>query len=209
MSDQAQNFVYDPEPMNYPLQLSFKIMALASQIYVRDSSGSEICYVKQKMFKLKEAVQVFTDSTRSKELCEIKADSIIDFSATYSFFDTQGRTFGAVRRKGMRSLWKAHYQITQGSSVEFEVNEENGWIKVLDGLIGEIPLVGILSGYFLHPTYVATRSGDGTPVMRVTKVPAFWEGRFKIEKLADIDEREELNLLMGFMMMLLLERRRG
>ncbi|MCB1095487.1 MAG: hypothetical protein KDN22_07890 [Verrucomicrobiae bacterium] len=195
--------------MNYPLQLSFKIMALASQIYVRDSGGGEICYVKQKMFKLKEAVQVFTDSTRSNELCEIKADKIIDFSATYSFIDTQGKTFGAVRRKGMRSLWKAHYQITQSSDVEFEINEENGWIKVLDGLLGEIPLIGFLSGYFLHPTYVATRSIDGTPVMRVTKVPAFWEGRFKIEKLADIDEREELNLLMGFMMMLLLERRRG
>ena len=209
MSDWAENVAYFPEPMNYPLQLSFKIMALASQIYVRDSSGSEICYVKQKMFKLKEAVQVFTDSSRSNEMCEIKADSIIDFSATYTFIDSQGKAFGAIRRKGMRSLWKAHYQITHGSSVEFEVNEENGWIKVLDGLIGEIPLVGFLSGYFLHPTYVATRSGDGTPVMRVTKVPAFWEGRFKIEKLADIDKIEELNLLMGFMMMLLLERRRG
>ena len=164
--------------MNYPLQLSFKIMALASQIYLQDSSGTEICYVKQKMFKLKEAVQVFTDSSRSNALCEIKTDRIIDFSATYKFIDRQGKTFGSVRRKGMRSLWKAHYQITDGSSVEFEVHEENGWVKVLDGLLDQIPLMGFSPGYFLHPSYVATRSGDGTPVMRVTKVPAFWEGRF-------------------------------
>ncbi|MGK0189887.1 MAG: hypothetical protein ACI9R3_005706 [Verrucomicrobiales bacterium] len=195
--------------MNYPLQLSFKIMALASQIYVRDSSGSEICYVKQKMFKLKEAVQVFTNSDRSTELCEIKADSIIDFSATYNFINAQGSPFGAVRRKGMRSLWKAHYQITQDGDVAFEMNEENGWIKVIDGIIGDIPLIGFLSGYFFHPTYIATRASDGSPVMRAKKVPAFWEGRFEIEKLTEINEAEELKLLMGFMMMLLLERRRG
>lgn len=195
--------------MNYPLQLSFKIMALASQIYVRDSSGTEICYVKQKMFKLKEAVQVFTDSSRNSELCEIKADSIIDFSATYSFTDPNGGTFGAVRRKGMRSLWKAHYQITKDGEVAFEINEENGWVKVIDGIVGDIPIIGFLSGYFFHPTYIATRSSDGAEVMRAKKVPAFWEGRFAIEKTGDVGESEELNLLMGIMMMLLLERRRG
>ena len=195
--------------MNYPLQLSFKIIALASQIYVRDSSGTEICYVKQRMFKLKEAVQVHTDSSRNTELCEIKADSIIDFSATYNFIDPQGNTFGAVRRKGMRSLWKAHYQVTQGGDTDFEINEENGWVKVIDGIVGDIPLIGFLSGYFFHPSYIATRPADGTPVMRAKKIPAFWEGRFEIEKLAEIDERDVMNLLMGFMMMLLLERKRG
>ena len=125
--------------MNYPLELSFKLVALAPQIFVRDSTGQEVCYIKQKLFKLKEAVKVFTDSSQTTELCDIKADSIIDFSATYNFIDADGNPFGAVRRKGMRSLWKAHYQLTQNGDVAFEINEENGWVKVMDSVFSSIP----------------------------------------------------------------------
>ena len=79
---------------------------------------------------------------------------------------------------------------------------------MLDSLLGEIPILGIFSGYFLHPSYLASRA-DGSPAMRLTKEPAFWEGKFRIEKLADLTPREELNLLLSFLMMILLERSRG
>ena len=39
--------------MNYPLHLSFKILALARQLSMTDASGNRIFYVKQKVFKLK------------------------------------------------------------------------------------------------------------------------------------------------------------
>ena len=89
--------------MNYPLELSFKIVALAPQMKVSDSTGSPVCYVKQKLFKFKEAVEIFTDDTRTEKLCEIKAARVIDFSAKYTFYSNTGEAFGAVRRKGMRS----------------------------------------------------------------------------------------------------------
>ena len=41
--------------MQYPLELSFKIIALAPQIYVKDARGQELLYVRQKLLKLKEA----------------------------------------------------------------------------------------------------------------------------------------------------------
>ncbi len=50
---------------------------------------------------------------------------------------------------------------------------------------------------------------EGTPVVRVQKQPAFFEGKFKIEKIADLRPEEELNLIYSFLMMLLLERDRG
>lgn len=195
--------------MNYPLQLSFKLVALAPQIFVRDAAGADICYVKQKMLKLKEAVQVYSDSTRSKLLCEIKANKVIDFSATYNFTDPSGNLFGAVRRKGMRSIFKAHYQVMNGDEVIANIHEENGWIKVLDGIVGGIPIIGAFAGYFFNPSYLATREGDSAPLVRTKKQPALWEGKFSIEKLTDLDESDELRLLMAFLMMLLLERSRG
>jgi hypothetical protein len=64
------------------------------------------------------------------------------------------------------------------------------------------------TGYFFHPRYAATRS-SGEIAMRMTKQAAFWEGKFLIEKLGNLSEREELNLVMSYLMMVLLERKRG
>ena len=49
----------------YPLDLRFKLIAIASQIYVRDAAGSLRYYVRQKAFTLKEAVTVFADEARA------------------------------------------------------------------------------------------------------------------------------------------------
>lgn len=86
--------------MEYPLSMRFKLMAMSPQIFVEDSAGNTVCYVKQKLFKLKEAVTVFRDASKQHVLCEIKADRIIDFSANYRFFDASGECFGSVRRRG-------------------------------------------------------------------------------------------------------------
>ncbi len=67
--------------MNFPIELSFKLLALASQIYIRDASGNMIGYVKQKMFKLKEDINIFTDENQTQQRFNIKADRVIDFSA--------------------------------------------------------------------------------------------------------------------------------
>jgi hypothetical protein len=45
--------------------------------------------------------------------------------------------------------------------------------------------------------------------MRLSKQPAFMEGRFRIEKLGVMSEPDETRAVLGFLMMVLLERRRG
>ena len=195
--------------MQYPLKMTFKIMALAPQIKVTDATGAEVCYVKQKMFRLKEAVTVFKDSSKSSTLCEIKADRVIDWSACYHFYDFNGEAFGAVRRKGMRSIWKAHYEVLDENDAHIStIEEENPMAKVADSFLGDVPVLGLLSGYFFHPKYLLT-STDGQPRLRLTKEPAFLEGRFRIDKLVEYDPVDELRALMAFLMMSLLESKRG
>ena len=195
--------------MQYPLKAVFKIIALAPQIKVTDAAGEEVCYVQQKMFKFKEAVTVFSDSSKQSTLCEIKADRVIDWSACYHFFDSSGETFGAVRRKGMRSIWKAHYELLDENDVHVAtIQEENPWAKVSDSMLGEIPILGMLSGYLFHPKYLLS-STQGQPCFRVTKEPAFLEGVYRIDKLTESDPVDELRALMAFLMMALLERARG
>jgi hypothetical protein len=196
--------------IRYPVTLSFKILALASQATVTDANGRTILYTKQKLFKFREHVEIWTDPSQGTRLAEIKADRVIDWSARYSFTDAQGVPIGSVGRRGWRSMWKAHYETFNpgDNTPDFSIQEENVWVKVADSLFSEIPLLGMASGYLFHPSYLATRS-DGTPAMRMIKQPAFWEGRFQIEKTGETTVREELNLFLSFMMLVMLERQRG
>ena len=73
--------------MKYPLNLKCKIIAISPQIYVTDSDENSVLYIKQKFLKLKEHVELFTDKTKEKKLCDIRASGIIDWSASYNFTD--------------------------------------------------------------------------------------------------------------------------
>lgn len=195
--------------MNFPVTLSFKLLALANQIYVRDASGNLLGYVKQKMFKLKEDINIFADEAQTQMLFNIKADRMIDWSANYSFTDNRGSYLGAIKRQGMRSLWKASYDIFDaGGNPAYHIKEENGWVKIADALFGELPLIGILSGYVFNPTYIVSRV-NGTPIVRIKKQPAMFEGKFILENLSPLSTEDETRIVLGVLMMTLLERRRG
>jgi len=196
----------------YPISMSFKIVALAPQIYVRDASGQNLMYVKQKLFKFKEQVHVFSDDSKANELYQINADRVIDFSAKYHFTKGAAQSpLGAVRRKGVRSLWKAEYEIFNAADQHTHmINEDNALVRVADTLFTSIPLVGMFSGYVFHPSYTVSEAGSGKPVMQLKKEPAFFEGKFTINKLDQaLDSETEERILLCFMMMTLLERARG
>jgi hypothetical protein len=78
----------------------------------------------------------------------------------------------------------------------------------MDSILGGIPVVGMATGFLFHPKYLATRT-NGQPAMRLEKKAAFFEGKFEITKLGEMTPREELNLILSFMMLVLLERKRG
>lgn len=198
-----------PEPLQFPLSMRFKIVALAPQIAVTDAGGSLVAYVRQKLLKLKEAVTVYSDREQTREAYRIAADRVIDFSAQYHISDAAGAPVGVVRRRGMRSIWRAHYEIARGGAAFMEIREENPWTKVADGVFGDIPLLGILSGYLFHPAYRISYVSSGAPLLRVVKQPALWEGRYAIEKIGSGDPEDERLAVLSTMMMLLLERRRG
>ncbi len=195
--------------MNYPIELSFKILALASQIFIRDANGNLIGYVKQKMFKLKEDIGVFADENKTELRFNIRADRIIDFSASYTFTDAAGNILGSIKRKGMRSIFKAHYLIFDPSGQQvMEIHEENGWIKVVDALVGEVPILGMFTGYVFNPAYIVSRTG-GESLVRLQKEPAFLESKFKLTPQNEIGNDEETIILLSVLTMTLLERARG
>lgn len=196
--------------MNFPLDIRFRIIAIASQLTVRDATGVLLCYVKQKAFRLKEDVVVYGDEAQARPLYRIQADRILDISAQYTITDmATGRALGKVRRRGMRSFWRAHYEVEREGATVFTIQEENPWVKVVDSVLGELPIVGMLSGYLFHPAYRVIAGSTGAPAMRAVKQPAFWEGRFQVQALAAQAPDDERLAVLAIVMMLLLERRSG
>ena len=195
--------------MNFPLDLRFKLMAISSQISVTDAQGRLVYHVKQKAFKLKEAVTVFADEGQTRALYKIAADRVIDMSARYRIEDIGGSEVGILQRHGMRSFWKVHYEIHQGGRLAFVIREENPWVKVLDGVIGAIPIVSIFTGYFFHPAYLLSRGEDQPALLRVVKLPALLEGRFRIDAFPGADGPWVDLAVVSLLMMVLLERIRG
>jgi len=194
--------------MKYPIELRFKLFSLSKQIVIRDGSGSQLMYVKQKMFRLKEKVEVFSDSSLRQKIFEINADRIIDFSANYSFTAADGSDYGSIRRLGRRSLWSAYYEIIEDGQVDMTIREESPWKKFIESLLSEIPFVGFFFIYLLNPSYVISFA-NGTLAFRATKKPSIFERYFVIDKLSEIEADDELRALLGLLMMVLLEQRRG
>ncbi len=195
--------------MNFPLDLTFKVWSLAQEIRVADSSGTLVAYVKQKAFRLKEDISVYADASQSRLLYTIKADRVIDFSARYHFADASGVPIGSIHRQGMRSLWKASYVISDetGRTV-FTVSEANPWVKVFDALLGEIPVLGMFTGYLFHPAYHLT-TADGSVSLTLEKQPSMIGRRFVVRENRDVPVDDEVRGLLGMLLVVLLERNRG
>lgn len=195
--------------MEFPLQLTFKVTTLSNDFVATDANGNTVAYVRQKMLRLLEEVQVFSNENRSELNYTIRANRWLDFNSTYTFTNRMGYEVGRIVRKGWASLWKAHYEIfDEKQQSDLIIREENPWAKVFDNMLGEIPLLGVLSGYLFHPAYIVTRP-NGTEVVRLTKQPSFWGRKFTVDKLSSFEAGEEERIVLGLMMMILLERQRG
>lgn len=73
--------------------------------FIEGLDGEQLGYCRQKAFKLKEDIRIYTDATQSNELMAIKARSIIDFGASYDFYDAgTGEMIGGAKRKGLKSI---------------------------------------------------------------------------------------------------------
>lgn len=195
--------------ISFPLKFKFNISTFANDFVATDASGATVAYVRQKMFKLKEDILVYTDESKTEINYRIQADRWIDFSAAYSFTDKSGSELGKIARKGWRSIWKAKYElIDQNKKLQYHIREDNAWVKVFDSMFGEIPILGMFTGYFFNPSY-SVLDLNNKPIVKLKKEGSFFGRKFSVSKLQEIDKDDEYRILLGLMMMVLLERRKG
>ncbi len=110
-----------------------KVLTIGRKYYIENGNGQGIGFCKQKMFKLKEDIRIFTDENMTGELLLIKQQQILDFSGTFAVTDTQtGQLVGYVGRKGLKSIIRDTWKIFDTSSKEIAtVEERSGLLAVL------------------------------------------------------------------------------
>ncbi len=197
------------QQLAYPLDFKFKTLALAPQFEVTDANGAEVAYIKQKLFKLKEEVKVYRSSRQFDLLYHIRADRWLDWSASYRFTDEAGQDYGRVARHGARSIWKASYDVIDPTGeTRYTIRERSAMTRMLDGMLGSVPVLGLFTGYVFNPTY-DIRDASGQVVAEFRKRPSGIGRRFSLSLTTPVAAEGEAQLVLSLMMMVLLERSRG
>ncbi len=105
--------------------------------------GELVAFCRQKAFKLKEDIRVYTDEKRENELLSLKARSILDFGATYDVDLPTGERLGSFRRKGMKSTFiRDEWMVFDENETQIGLMQEQGklafarhWIEIIATLV--------------------------------------------------------------------------
>ena len=193
--------------LKFPLNIKFHIATFSNDFSVTDANNHSLFYVREKMFSWRDAIKVYRDSSKKEELFQLRSNKIIDFQQTFTISDTQGNVIGKARRKTFKSFWTATFHIYDANDNHlYTIKERSGFVRMMDGMIGEIPVLGFFSGYIFNPKYVLTDL-QGREMMEVSKEPSFFGRNFKLNQYQS--SQDDSLFVLSFMMMLISDRNRG
>jgi len=135
----------------------FKVFGAAFHVY--DEHGSVIGYCKQKAFKLREDIKLYTGEDMSDMLLSLNTQQIIDFGATYNITLPDGTTLGSLRRKGLKSSFVRDEWLvfnTSGDEIA-KVRETGSFAPIARRYID-------YANIFFPQRYEITRSRDGKAI---------------------------------------------
>ena len=123
---------------NYIIQTKF-LKIFGGTYWFKDLNGQVIAYSKQKAFKLKEDIILYSDESCTHALLQIKARQMIDLGATYDVIDlTTNEHVGSVKRKFLKSIVKDSWKLLDTEGNQYgELIEDS--IAILRRFIPLIP----------------------------------------------------------------------
>lgn len=177
-----------------------KVLTIGKRYYILDGSGRTVGFAKQKMFKLKEDIRVYSDESQSREVLRAKQEQIMDFNATLAVTDgATGELVGYVGRKGWASLMRDTWRIFGPDRAPLaEVREEGGALAILRRVIEALHIV--------PKTYYVESGGErlATIKQKFQLIGDTW--RISIHDPTQVDTRL---VLMSALLMDMIEQNRG
>ena len=173
-----------------------KILALVGKISVMDPSGAIVAFSRQKAFKLREDIRVFTDASETSPLLTIQARKIIDFAATYDVRTAEGAVMGSLRRKGFKSIVKDQWMVMgPQDSVDGTVDEIGTGLALARRFV---PFVA----WFVSQDYTMTVNGAAVAQFQRNRNPFVSTLAVQIERGAS-DAQRRLVLAMAVLLLVI------
>jgi hypothetical protein len=95
-----------------------KVFALAPTFEIFDAQGASLVYCQEKIFKIKDDIRIFSDSSKTTELLRIQQRNIIDWAGVFDVVDSAtGAKLGGFRRKGWRSMFRDEWEIMDANDM--------------------------------------------------------------------------------------------
>jgi len=112
-----------------------------NEFRVFDPTQKEILFSRQKAFKLREDIRVWTGEDMQTEVLWIQARQIVDFSAAYDVIDaTTNQKVGAFKRKGLKSIVRDEWILMDANDREVGIFQEDSvGMAILRRFINIIP----------------------------------------------------------------------
>ena len=83
-----------------------KVLTVGNKYWIEDQAGRLLGFSKQKLFKLKEDIRIYTDESMSQELFRIQQQQIMDIWATFAVIDSAtNAVLGYIKRKALASTF--------------------------------------------------------------------------------------------------------
>ena len=156
------------------------LTVLGASFHVYDEDMRVVAFCRQKAFKLKEDIRVFTDDTKSSELLSVQARQIVDFSAAYDMVDSgEGRKIGAARRKGWSSIMRDSWELMdENDRPVAQLREDSAFKAIMRRFVGNL----MPQKYHLNST-----DGGELATLRVRFNPFVY--KLEVAITGDIDPR--------------------
>lgn len=143
-----------PPGPRYSIRKRFLTIAGAS-LEVFDEAGAPVAFCRQKAFKLKEDLRLYTDESKAKEVLRIHARTMFDIGTIYDVFLPDGAPIGSLKRKAWKSMVRDEWLVLDatGSQVGL-VREDSGFMAFVRRFIE-------FASWFYPQEYHVLLGGDG------------------------------------------------
>ncbi|MHC4975972.1 MAG: LURP-one-related/scramblase family protein [Planctomycetota bacterium] len=136
--------------------------------HIYDATGQLVGYCKQKAFRIREDIRIYTDETLADELMRISTTSVLDIAGLYMVEIPDAGPLGGFRRKAMKSMLRDTWEVVNPEGQHIAtIQEESGFKafarRVHEGLATLMPQKYILSS--LDGSHIATYQRRFNPVV--------------------------------------------
>jgi uncharacterized protein YxjI len=104
---------HEPRFMQAEYIIRKRVMVLlGSAVDITTPDGQPVLFCQQKAFRLREDIRVYTDQGKTQELLHLQARHILDFSGAFDItWVPTGEWLGTVRRQGLKSIVRDHWDV--------------------------------------------------------------------------------------------------